>query len=109
MRQGLRRLEGLQGTMARQMDQMAEQQLQMAEQMRQMAEQQRQMAQQQRQMAEAMLDLNRRFDTFLVRFEEVVEMLIQQDTEQLQRISSLEQESALLRERIEAIERRLAG
>lgn len=52
----------------------------------------------------------RRFDNFIARFDEVVEMLITTDTDQLQRVTAVEQrldkELARVWQRIEALEKK---
>ena len=86
---------------------LADQQDGMAAQMREMAQKQRAMAETQREMAEDTSAMTRNFDNFLARFEEVVEMTVQHDTDQLRRVAAVEAENQKLLERIEAIERRL--
>jgi len=70
-----------------------------------------------REAREAIQAGTRTFSTFLVRFDEVSEMLVQHDTEQLQRVASVERENAALKEhwqerwaeisaRVEALEKK---
>lgn len=51
-------------------------------------------------------DVKRHFETFLVRFEEAMEMLVRHDTEQLQRTSTVERQYDELRSRVEALEKK---
>lgn len=51
-------------------------------------------------------DAGRRFDNFLSRFDEAMEMVVQHDTDQLQRNARLEDDLADVKRRVEALERR---
>lgn len=64
---------------------------------RETADRQRETANLQAKAADATADATRRFDTFLVRFNEVSEMLITHDTEQLQRVAAVERENDALK------------
>jgi len=67
----------------------------------------------QKQTAEATERLTSRFDLFLDRFQEASEMWVQHDTDQLQRVTAVENENAALKEewrdltrRVEALEKK---
>ncbi|MBI3924109.1 MAG: hypothetical protein HY319_01080 [Armatimonadetes bacterium] len=49
-----------------------------------------------------------RFDTFLVRFNEVAEMLVEHDSEQLKRVTAVENENAGLRQDCAVLQRQYA-
>ncbi len=60
------------------------------------------MVAEQKKIQAAMERADRRFDTFLARFDEVTEMLVDHDTDQLQRVTAVESAQAALKEQVQS-------